>query len=84
MCEFCTQHGEGRKWYLQMKNYSDVLLHEELSNRQREIVQANSRLEWNQRFFEDFVMWCLPGNLSEPGHNVAAQARQRGLETYQQ
>ena len=22
MCEFCTQHGEGEKWYLTMENYS--------------------------------------------------------------
>lgn len=22
MCEFCTQHGEGKKWYLAMENYS--------------------------------------------------------------
>ena len=26
MCQFCHQHGEGRKWYLQAKNYSDDLL----------------------------------------------------------
>jgi len=26
MCEFCTQHGEGEKWYLQAKNYADDLL----------------------------------------------------------
>jgi len=26
MCEFCTQHGEGRKWYLNMENYSQDLL----------------------------------------------------------
>ena len=29
MCEFCTQHGEGEKWYLQAKNYSLELLNEE-------------------------------------------------------
>jgi ferredoxin len=29
MCEFCTQHGEGEKWYLQAKNYSEELLNEE-------------------------------------------------------
>jgi ferredoxin len=28
MCEFCHQHGEGKKWYLQAKNYSDDLLHD--------------------------------------------------------
>lgn len=26
MCEFCAKHGEGKKWYLQIKNYSDELL----------------------------------------------------------
>jgi len=26
MCQFCHQHGEGKKWYLQAKNYSDDLL----------------------------------------------------------
>jgi NAD-dependent dihydropyrimidine dehydrogenase PreA subunit len=26
MCEFCTKHGEGKKWYLEAKNYSDDLM----------------------------------------------------------
>lgn len=26
MCDNCTKHGEGRKWFLQAKNYSDDLL----------------------------------------------------------
>jgi Pyruvate/2-oxoacid:ferredoxin oxidoreductase delta subunit len=29
MCEFCIQHGEGKKWYLEAKNYSEELLNEE-------------------------------------------------------
>jgi ferredoxin len=29
MCEFCTQHGEGKKWYLEAKNYSQELLNDE-------------------------------------------------------
>ena len=28
MCEFCIKHGEGKKWYLQAKNYSDDLLND--------------------------------------------------------
>ena len=52
MCEFCTEHGEGKKWYLQMKNYSEELLHVELTSRQKEIVKAENRLEcrrnWGQ------------------------------------
>ena len=26
MCEFCHQHGEGKKWYLQAENYAQDLL----------------------------------------------------------
>jgi hypothetical protein len=26
MCEFCVKHGEGKKWYLNVKNYSNDLL----------------------------------------------------------
>ncbi len=26
MCEFCTKHGEGKKWYLRAENYSEDLL----------------------------------------------------------
>jgi len=28
MCEFCIKHGEGKKWYLEAKNYSDDLLND--------------------------------------------------------
>jgi len=31
MCEFCTQHGEGKKWYLNIENY----LEERLSDEQK-------------------------------------------------
>jgi NAD-dependent dihydropyrimidine dehydrogenase PreA subunit len=61
MCEFCTAHGEGQKWYLQMKNYAEELLHEELSRQQQEIVNAPTRLEWNRRFFEMFVVPAATG-----------------------
>jgi ferredoxin len=26
MCQFCTQHGEGKKWYLEARNYGEDLL----------------------------------------------------------
>ena len=26
MCEFCVKHGEGKKWYLEAKNYAEDLL----------------------------------------------------------
>ncbi|MDA8082590.1 MAG: 4Fe-4S binding protein [Nitrospiraceae bacterium] len=28
MCEFCTRHGEGKEWYLNVRNYSEELLHD--------------------------------------------------------
>ena len=28
MCEFCTEHGDGRKWYLNASNYATELLNE--------------------------------------------------------
>ena len=28
MCEWCTQHGDGKKWYLNMKNYSRDFLND--------------------------------------------------------
>lgn len=28
MCEFCHKHGEGKKWYLQAKHYSDDLMND--------------------------------------------------------
>jgi len=61
MCEFCTEHGEGKKWYLQMKNYADELLYEELSSAQKGIVGATTRFEWSNRFWESFVMPAIGG-----------------------
>ncbi|KPJ52981.1 hypothetical protein AMJ39_06385 [candidate division TA06 bacterium DG_24] len=68
MCEFCTEHGEGKKWYLQMKNYSDGLLHEELSSPQKKIAGALTRVEWVSRFLEEFVLPAfgrIPGKRDE-------------------
>jgi len=61
MCEFCTEHGEGKKWYLQMKNYADELLYEELSSAQKDTVGATTRFEWHTRFWESFVMPAIGG-----------------------
>lgn len=61
MCQFCTEHGEGKKWYLQMKNYAAELLHEELSPTQKNVVGAATRFEWHNRFWEGFVMPAIRG-----------------------
>ncbi len=64
MCEFCTEHGEGKKWYFQMKNYAEELLHEELSAAQKGIVGATTRFEWNNHFWETFVIPAI-GSVSK-------------------
>jgi ferredoxin len=61
MCEFCTEHGEGKKWYLQMKNYAKELIYEELSSTQKGISRATTRFEWHNRFWEDFVLPAAGG-----------------------
>jgi len=61
MCQYCTAHGEGKKWYLQMKNYSDELLHEELSNVQKKYAEVNTRDERRLRFFKIEVMPAITG-----------------------
>ena len=61
MCEFCTKHGEGKKWYLQMKNYAKELLHEDLSSTQEEMANATTRVEYIDRFTENFLMPAISG-----------------------
>ncbi len=61
MCEYCTEHGEGKKWYLHMKNYSDELLHQELSHLQKKYAKVNTRTERGLRFFKVDVMPAITG-----------------------
>jgi len=44
MCEFCIQHGEGKIWYLQAKNYVKELLNEE---RKRFMAEFWEKMEEN-------------------------------------
>jgi ferredoxin len=42
MCEFCAEHGEGKEWYLSMKNYS------------QELLTQDGRSDHIRSFFKDF------------------------------
>ncbi len=42
MCQFCTKHGEGKKWYLEAKNYSD------------DLWNSGGRREFTDEFVKDF------------------------------
>lgn len=47
MCEFCHQHGEGKKWYLRAENYSEDLLSD--VRRRKFIKEFLSGPEWLAR-----------------------------------
>jgi len=69
MCEFCLKHGEGEKWYLQARNYSEDLLSdirrrrflEQFADRERyerelaDSVQGLGRLRKLPWFIRDMV-----------------------------
>jgi len=74
MCEFCTKHGEGKKWYLQMKNYSEELIHHALTHDEQEITGGADRVTWLQRFFGDFVMPAITGKASTDEHSSTEAA----------
>jgi ferredoxin len=66
MCKFCTEHGEGKKWYLEIKSYADELLFEELSSDQKETVGVTTRVEYLNNLFEDFIMPAISAVPEEP------------------
>ena len=58
MCEFCTQHGEGKKWYEVMENYSaELLAHQErqkyirhfIPNVQKNAESNIAKLTWAKK-----------------------------------
>jgi ferredoxin len=51
MCEFCTQHGEGQKWYLAMENYS------------MDLLDQNGRREYAAEFLNGFHV-RVPASIS--------------------
>ena len=77
MCEFCIQHGEGKQWYLQMKNYSNEMLHASLTPGQTEIVGQNTRREWVEDFFRWFTLPAYSGRF--PTEESPSATPQAGL-----
>lgn len=61
MCEFCTKHGEGRKWYLKMENYSQEMLNAPLTPEEREASGAATRAEYLATFCEHFLRPAATG-----------------------
>lgn len=76
MCEFCTQHGEGKQWYLQMKNYSTELMHASLTPQQIEATGFNTRNEWVDDFFKWFTVPAYRGRYPERNQQEGEKAEQ--------
>jgi len=73
MCEFCTKHGEGKKWYLEMKNYSQEWLNVPLTPEEKESSGASTRAEWLAVFCKLFAQAKAAGgqiSLQEMGAAV--------------
>jgi ferredoxin len=77
MCEFCTKHGEGKKWYLEMKNYSQELLSARLSPTERRAAGVATRATWVARFLEGFVLPAASGAKPNPAAASAPSARRQ-------
>ncbi len=63
MCEFCMQHGEGKQWYLQMKNYLQELMNAPINDEQQNAIGFGTRLAWNKEFIRTFVVPAAGGSL---------------------
>ena len=62
MCEFCAKHGEGKKWYLQVKNYAQEWLNAPLTPEEKEATGASTRAEWLGSFCKVFGQAKAAGN----------------------
>ena len=67
MCEFCTKHGEGKKWYLNVKNYS----HDLLNDAQRKHY-VKDHFFWIDRTYKKYIntIGRLPVHLPVIGTSI--------------
>lgn len=77
MCEFCTQHGEGKKWYLNVENYSRDLLEQDqrreyiadfINGFERRIPKAVVQMEAVSRTPLRGAMRLLLNKTQQPSH----------------
>ncbi len=76
MCEFCHQHGEGKKWYLQAKNYS-LELRSDLKKRGivfDGVLFAKSLSKWEEIKKKPFLIRAL----MEPGIRKSVRQQHSG------
>jgi len=60
MCKYCHEHGEGKKWYLQAKNYSEDLLSDLKRRRVFDVkVLGNDMKKWEELKKAPFFMRAI-------------------------
>ena len=79
MCEFCVQHGEGKKWYLQAKNYS-----EELWNEERKHFMSDYFEKWEENMVNsvseiDKLLAADPATAKAAFPSLSGAAEERAL-----
>ena len=70
MCEFCTKHGEGKKWYLVMRDYS-----RELRNEKRRDKFINYYWARFEDYYRQFVTVDKVRNIPVMGSLVRRYAK---------
>jgi len=79
MCEFCVQHGEGKRWYLQAKNYSRELYEKHLAA-QKQTGEEEYREGDNER---NSALGMAAGDRHRVSHPVEAKAEyEAGFATW--
>ncbi len=75
MCEFCMQHGEGKHWYLQMKNYSLELLNTPLTPQQATIAGFPTRQAWMDDDIRRTLLPAMGGKVADEPASAADEAK---------
>jgi ferredoxin len=77
MCQFCMEHGDGKAWYLEARNYSDELFED--AERQRYMTDFvrdfGEHRQWALRNSERLAK--LPAPLRDLGRSAASKRLQR-------
>jgi len=76
MCEFCTKHGEGKKWYLNAKNYGYDLLSDS-----KRAPFVRDHLYWTDSTYRKYfnIFKYLPVNIPIIGPTIKAIIKRKYL-----
>lgn len=79
MCEFCIKHGEGKKWYLNVKNYSEDLVND--INRRKYVKGFFSGVDRGYKKYFNLLK-SLPFGMPIIGSSLKALLRHRFMKEH--